>query len=193
MPPIFPPGFTSIHVTRTTDRAGSPGSVRRHRFLPVSGYVEVGCGDGTFWKENLDTLPDNLVVVLSDISNGMLRDARRTLELTPPAFLSGPLTVRQFPMGTKFDLVIANHVLFYCDDISAACAEIARVLKPGGTFLCSTYGQEHMKEISQLVSSFDDRIVLSSTKLYDRFGKENGRDILSPYFPGSPGNNTRTF
>ena len=36
--------------------------------------------------------------------------------------------------------------------------------------------------ISQLVSSFDDRIVLSSTSLYDCFGKENGTDILAPHF-----------
>lgn len=145
--------------------------------------LEVGCGDGTFWKENLDTLPDNLAVVLSDISNGMLRDARRTLGADSSRFSFRTFDCETIPYGDEsFDLVIANHVLFYCDDISAACAEIARVLKPGGTFLCSTYGQEHMKEISQLVSSFDDRIVLSSTKLYDRFGKENGRDILSPYF-----------
>ena len=39
-----------------------------------------------------------------------------------------------------------------------------------------------MKEISQLVSDFDDRIVLSGEKLYDRFGKENGNDLLSQYF-----------
>ena len=39
-----------------------------------------------------------------------------------------------------------------------------------------------MKEISQLVADFDDRIVLSAEKLYDRFGKENGKQLLSKYF-----------
>ena len=29
---------------------------------------------------------------------------------------------------------------------------------------------------------FDDRIVLSADKLYERFGRENGADILAPYF-----------
>ena len=33
-----------------------------------------------------------------------------------------------------------------------------------------------------LVQSFDERIALSADKLYERFGRENGTDILSPYF-----------
>ena len=56
------------------------------------------------------------------------------------------------------------------------------VLKPGGRFVCSTYGGEHMKEVSELVQSFDDRIVLSAEKLYERFGRENGAEILEQYF-----------
>ena len=39
-----------------------------------------------------------------------------------------------------------------------------------------------MKEVSQLVQNFDDRIVLSAEKLYDKFGKENGESILRSYF-----------
>lgn len=39
-----------------------------------------------------------------------------------------------------------------------------------------------MQEVSRLVRDFDDRIVLSADKLYERFGRENGADILAPYF-----------
>lgn len=81
-----------------------------------------------------------------------------------------------------FDLVVANHVLFYCDDIGQACREIQRVLKPGGVLVAGTYGSAHMKEISRLVMEFDDRIVLAAENLYDRFGKENGTDILQSTF-----------
>ena len=56
------------------------------------------------------------------------------------------------------------------------------MLKPDGTFFCSTYGREHMKEISQLVKEFDSRIVLSEVNLYDVFGLENGREILNRHF-----------
>lgn len=39
-----------------------------------------------------------------------------------------------------------------------------------------------MQEVSQLVQDFDNRIVLSADRLYERFGRENGADILAPYF-----------
>lgn len=39
-----------------------------------------------------------------------------------------------------------------------------------------------MKEISDLVQKFDNRIVLSAEKLYEQFGLENGEEILKPYF-----------
>ena len=78
--------------------------------------------------------------------------------------------------------MIANHVLFYCEDIGRACREIARVLKPDGLFLSSTYGTHHMKEITELVQAFDNRIVLAAENLYEHFGLENGYDILSPHF-----------
>ena len=39
-----------------------------------------------------------------------------------------------------------------------------------------------MKEISQLVSRFDERIVLSANKLYEKFGRENGAHVLEPWF-----------
>lgn len=40
-----------------------------------------------------------------------------------------------------------------------------------------------MKEVNRLVQDFDERIVLSADKLYEKFGRENGREILTPYFP----------
>lgn len=39
-----------------------------------------------------------------------------------------------------------------------------------------------MKEISSLVKEFDDRIELSADRLYDHFGKENGKKQLQKYF-----------
>ncbi len=32
-----------------------------------------------------------------------------------------------------------------------------------------------MQEVSQLVQDFDERIVLSADRLYERFGRENGQ------------------
>ena len=39
-----------------------------------------------------------------------------------------------------------------------------------------------MKEITELVQEFDKDIVLSSDVLYERFGLDNGNNILNRYF-----------
>ena len=145
--------------------------------------LEIGCGDGTLWSSNLKKLPKEEEITLSDISEGMLRDARRAIGMDDSRFTFQVFDCHQIPCADEsFDLVVANHVLFYCDDISQVCQEVRRVLKPGGGFLCSTYGRNHMIEVSRLVQGFDDRIVLSADKLYERFGKENGAEILKDYF-----------
>ena len=114
----------------------------------------------------------------------MLRDARRAIGSSDTRFAFRAFDCKKIPYKDEsFDLVIANHVLFYCDDIPAVLKEVCRVLSPGGHFLCSAYGKAHMQEVSQLVEDFDDRIVLSADKLYERFGRENGRKILKPFFP----------
>ncbi len=145
--------------------------------------MEIGCGDGTLWKSSLSKIPADADITLSDISDGMLRDARRTLSAEDSLFSFDAFDCHHIPYPTdSFHLVIANHLLFYCEDIPQVCHEVRRVLKPGGKFLCSTYGKSHMQEVNRLVQDFDKRIVLSADKLYERFGRENGRDILAPYF-----------
>ncbi len=144
--------------------------------------LELGCGDGSLWSTNMESLPANVHITISDISEGMIRDVRRTLG--PDSRLSfETMDCHDIPYEAHtFDLVIANHLLFYCDNIHNACEEIKRVLKPDGLFLCSTYSEKHMKEITELVQEFDPRIVLAAENLYERFGLENGEAILAPHF-----------
>lgn len=148
--------------------------------------LETGCGDGTLWTENYDRIPAHCAITLSDISDGMLRDARRAIHScseTDSRFSFRTFDCQDIPFEDEsFDLVLANHVLFYADDLPAALREIRRILKPGGILLCSTYGKQHMQEITQLVQDFDPRIVLSADHLYERFGRDNGADQLAPFF-----------
>lgn len=150
---------------------------------PGMKVLEIGCGDGTLWADNRKRLPEDIEILLSDVSEGMLRDARRAIGNEDARFSYQVFDCHSIPCeAARFDLIIANHVLFYCEDIYKVCEEIARVLKPGGRFLCSAYGRNHMKEVSRLVRGFDDRIVLSADNLYDRFGMENGAGILKEFF-----------
>jgi SAM-dependent methyltransferase len=80
------------------------------------------------------------------------------------------------------DMIIANHCLFYANDMQDTLNRIKKVLKKDGVFICSTYGSDHMKEISELVMQYDDRIVLAAKDLYKIFGKTNGGEILGSEF-----------
>lgn len=73
-------------------------------------------------------------------------------------------------------------MLFYIKNISGALNEVVRVLNANGVFYCSTYGENHMKEISEMVKEFDQKINLSEIELYKIFGLENGQKILEEHF-----------
>lgn len=173
-----------LHQDYSVNRQGWFPWIYEHCGIKKGMHIlELGCGNGAVWSENLSKLPADLNIILSDISEGMLRDVRRTLGQNDSRFSFRTFDCHEIPFpDDSFDLVMANHVLFYCDDIRAVCGEIRRVLRPGGLFVCSTYGSGHMKEISELVQKFDSRIVLSAENLYERFGLENGPAYLLPFF-----------
>lgn len=144
--------------------------------------LEAGCGSGALWKENMASLPEDLHVTCTDISEGMVHELKRDLGKDPRFdFAVADLQDLPYP-DDSFDLVIANHVLFYCSDVDRAIAESRRVLRPGGVFLCSTYGKNHMKEITELVQEYNSDIVLSADRLYEKFGLENGEELLRKHY-----------
>lgn len=144
--------------------------------------LELGCGEGSLWMENKHLLPENVRITVSDISEGMIRDIRRNLGMDE-RFSYETFDCHKIPaQANSYDIVIANHLLFYCEDIAQVCQEVKRVLKPDGIFLCSTYGSKHMQEITHLVQNFDSRIILAAENLFDRFGLDNGEEMLSEFF-----------
>lgn len=174
----------NLHSLYSQNRQGwFPWIFRQCRIADNMKILELGCGDGALWMENLASLPPHVKITLSDISQGMLRDARRAVGAQDSRFSFHAFDCHGIPFPEEsFDLVIANHVLFYCESIPRVCREVHRVLKPGGRFVCSTYGNRHMAEVSRLVQDFDERIVLSADKLYEKFGRENGGQLLCPCF-----------
>lgn len=162
--------------------------------------LELGCGDGRLWVDNIDSVMSQNIkthITVSDISDGMVNDARRNITEAYEKCVKNyenmvsSNNIFEYDVAdcqnmsyndSSYDCVIANHVLFYCEDIDKACKEIVRVLKPGGVFVCATYGSHHMQEISQLVKEFDKRIVLAADNLYDKFGLDTGDRQLKKYF-----------
>ena len=162
--------------------------------IPISEHqkiLEVGCGSGELWHQTKHSLPNGISILLTDISSGMVRNAASRLKNLSSAFASRNISFssRQMDMqdisyeDNSFDLVIANHVLFYARDRKKALSELRRVLKPRGCLCLSTYGRKHMKEIEATAKEYDEQIALSEVKLYDIFGLDEGEEELRVYFP----------
>lgn len=159
-----------------------PWLFRQMRLKPGMSVLELGCGNGALWLENLSHVPSEIHIVISDSSEGMVREVQHRLS-EDQRFSFQTIDMDQIPYHDQsFDLVIANHVLFYSTDLDHTLKEIRRVLKPGGTLSASTYGAKHMKEITELVQEFNPEIRLAAENLYEQFGLENGEEILKPHF-----------
>jgi len=150
--------------------------------LPANAEIlELGCGHGLLWKENVDCIPPGWHVTLSDLSSGMLDAAWRNLVITGRAFQFKEIDAQSIPYeDAAFDAVIANHMLYHVPDRPKAITEIRRVLKPGGHFVATTVGEKHMQEMNEWLGR------VSSGKLSGIFSlpfvMENGLEQLKPFF-----------
>jgi len=146
-----------------------------------SRILELGCGPGLLWKENIARIPAGWNITLSDLSSGMLDAAWRNLVVSGRAFQFKEIDAQSIPFEDEtFDAVIANHMLYHVPDRPKAIAEMRRVLKPNGRLIATTVGENHLKEmmnwyrrvhISRIWESFANPFVL-----------ENGLEQLTPFF-----------
>jgi len=113
---------------------------------PGMRVLEVGCGDGALWRDRLDLVPGGCSLLLTDLSDGMIRSARQVLSGSSVRLAIADAEHLPFD-GAYFDLVIANHMLYHVSDRTATLCEIARVLRPGGRLCASTVGTGHMREM----------------------------------------------
>jgi len=152
---------------------------------PKKRLLEIGCGSGALWLENNGRIPQTWQVTLSDFSAGMVEESKRNLDDSSKQITYEVSDGRFAPFANQvFDTVIANHMLFHINERQNALVEINRILKPGGTFYASTIGENHFKELSQILAGFN----LSYRNYYSPalnpsgFTLENGAHQLSPWF-----------
>lgn len=150
--------------------------------LPETSLIlELGCGPGNLWGENLSRVPPNWKVILSDLSSGMLQRARQQLPTDRSCFTFVVLNAQSVPFpNSSFEAVIAGGLLDHVPDRVQALDEIRRVLKPGGQFITTTGSRGHLREIETLVQPFIPQADFGGDPA--RFGLENGAEILAPWF-----------
>lgn len=152
---------------------------------PGARVLEIGCGTGKLWADNLDCIPDDWSITLTDASPGMLRETEGNLDDTG-RFRFRVVDARELPFedGT-FDAVIANHVLHHVPERRRAISEAARVLADNGALYAATGGLGHMREMNRMVQILDP--AHPDDGLAERsiggFSLNNGAEQLSQHFP----------
>jgi SAM-dependent methyltransferase len=173
----------SLHVRFSTNKYGWHRWVfDQFEFRRGARVLELGCGVGRLWLDNVGRVPTDWDVTLSDFSEGMLQKTMQNLVDSGFCFSYRVINVGDISYpDEEFDAVIANHVLYYVEDRPRAFAEIRRVLKPGGRFYATTVGEQHMKEWRDLVTAFDVAIAFHDGTV-DGFLLENGVDQVAGWF-----------
>ena len=148
-----------------------------------SRILELGCGPGHLWTENLDSLPEGCSITLTDVSPGMVAEAAARLG-SDRRFEFQVVDARELPFKSeRFDTVVANHMLYHVPDRERTFSEINRVLKPGGTLYAATNGKNTHSEMGRMQRVLDPS---RPTDDYFRdlleFSLENGAEQLSSWF-----------
>ncbi|MDX1340707.1 MAG: methyltransferase domain-containing protein [Reinekea sp.] len=147
--------------------------------------LELGCGNGAIWRDLMPRWP-SCDLTLTDIADDVLASARETL--APLSSMANsieyiPTDFNNLPFAdASYDIVIANHNLYYAQDVSSVLASIARILKPGGMLVCSTIGEDHLHELVSTLRQFSDDLPWGAEAWAGKFGLDNGAKQLFEHF-----------
>jgi SAM-dependent methyltransferase len=149
---------------------------------PADGDVlEVGCGPGWLWADRAG-LPTGLRVTLTDLSVGMVEAARRRAEEASCELVDARVADAQdLPFeADRFDIVVANHMMYHVPDPAQAVAEFARVLRSDGVLMAATNGPRHLIELWEIRAEVFGGPPTSVNP--EIFGSVTGRPILRRFF-----------
>jgi ubiquinone/menaquinone biosynthesis C-methylase UbiE len=146
--------------------------VRRGLVCQAKGrVVEIGAGTGL----NLEHYPEGISdLVLTEPDAHMAAKLRQRAETLPLDTSVLTVPAERLPLDdASADTVVSTLVLCTVKDPSLALAEIARVLRPGGTFLFA----EHVRSVSPRAARWQDR--LNTPWSWYAYGCQCNRDIVS--------------
>jgi ubiquinone/menaquinone biosynthesis C-methylase UbiE len=169
----------SLHDKYSTNKQGF-GNWFFEKFNAFNGckILELGCGNGGMWCDRIPTIGEDSLLVLSDFSNGMLKEAK----LKVGAHINVGYTqidITNIPFDTsEFDFVIANMMLYHVPDLPAAIKEVRRVLDPSGIFFCATFGENGLNHYINMALEEQGFQI----KIKGAFTLQNGMEILGKDF-----------
>jgi SAM-dependent methyltransferase len=128
--------------------------------------LEVGCGTGAM-AERIHALP-GVTLVATDFSP-------RFVELTAARGVDArQADICYLPFeDDAFDVVFAGWMLYHVRDLERALNEVRRVLRPGGTFVAVTNGNDHLADLRREAGGKPE---------VTQFSSETGESVLRRRF-----------
>jgi ubiquinone/menaquinone biosynthesis C-methylase UbiE len=149
----------SLHQKYERNKKWSHWVFENYCFFEGCRILEVGCGTGSMWEGQIETLPEGTTLDLTDFSSAMVEIVRGKF-----AHIAN-VTTRVMDVQSidaadnSYDVVIASLVLQHVPDLTKAIAEVYRVLKPHGIFYTFTFGQNGaIRFLREKLKEFDPRL-----------------------------------
>lgn len=169
----------SIHDKYSVNKMGFANWIfSNYEIQDGMNVLELGCGTGDMWKKNMDFINKCSQIILTDLSKSMLEAAKANVgEYSNISYQV--VDIQSIPFAdNKFDVVIANMMLYHVPDLSKGLSEVRRVLKHGGKFYCATYGEHGIIEyLSNLLHAYG-----VEDNINKNFTLQNGQDLLEKKF-----------
>ena len=143
--------------------------------------LDIGCGNGKIWRKGISIIQDAEKLVLADLSQGMLDEAKASYrEFKNIEFQLADICDLPFE-NESFDIILADSMLYHVADLDKALAESYRVLKPNGILAATTFSENGLNAyINDAV--FEMGLTDAKTENKISFSLENGADSLKKYF-----------
>jgi ubiquinone/menaquinone biosynthesis C-methylase UbiE len=171
-----------LHSKHSANKQGFiPWLFENYELSKSRRILELGCGNGSQWEGRIGHLPSDCLLILSDLSEGMVEEVWRKYRLQKNVLVQ-QIDIQSIPFPNEsFDIVIANHMLYHVPDLCKALLEVNRILKQGGKFYAATNGSGGMRlYLHDALKRFNPNINAFNEDF--SFNLQNGHGILSGYF-----------
>ncbi|HEV2377480.1 MAG TPA: class I SAM-dependent methyltransferase [Streptosporangiaceae bacterium] len=140
--------------------------------------TDIGCGNGIYLAE-LASRRHTGPVLGMDLSPGMLQASRRR----SPAVHVAVGDAAALPLGDDTsDLTLAAHMLYHLPQPAAAVRELRRVTRPGGQVLVVLNGEDHLRELRDLITTVLGRLTDGPPLATERLCLDDGEALLAAQF-----------
>ena len=176
----------SLHQKYDRNEKWTHWIFENYHFSKGCRVLELGCGTGSMWEGQIETLPEGATVELTDFSSEMVEMVRGKFGHIANVATRAMDIQNIDAADNSYDVVIANLVLQHVPDLSKAIAEVYRVLKPQGIFYTFTFGKdggirflrEKLKEFDPCLDAYKESDYPFTVQTAREFLKRSFGDVV---------------